>query len=106
VQVGIVAHALLPGVVLEVAGEGLEVHPGAEVAARPGDDGDAEVGVLVDLDPGVVHPRHHLHRQGVLALRAVERDDRDVAVALEEEVRFGHGVLQGGKQGANGLTLN
>ena len=56
---------------------------------------DPDVGVLVDLEPGVVHPHEHLGAEGVPLGRSVQRDDGDVAVPLEQQVRRFVGVSSG-----------
>ncbi len=86
VEVGVVGEPLLPLVGAESAGERLQVHARAEVAACAGDDGHPDRGVGVDLDPGVVHPSQHLQAEGVALLGAVQGDHRDRAAALEEQV--------------------
>jgi hypothetical protein len=91
VQIGVGVEPRRPLVVGVPGRHGLQVGPRAEVAAGAGDDRHADLGVLVDLDPGVVHPHEHLAGQRVAGLRAVEGDGGDVAVALEEQVGIGHG---------------
>ena len=87
-EVGIVGEPLLPFVGLEAACERLEVHPCTEVPAGTRHDGHTNVGVAVDLQPGVVHADEHLARQGVALCRTVQRDDDD----RDRVAREGDGV--------------
>ena len=87
VQVGIGLEPRRPLVVAVPARHLLEVGTGAEVAAGSGDDHHPDVGVAIDLHPGVGHPDQHLARDGVLGLGPVEGEDGDVAVDLETGVR-------------------
>ena len=91
VQIGVGVEPGRPLVIGVTSRHGLEVSAGAEVSAGSGDDRGADLRVLVDLHPGVVHPHEHLPGQRVAGLRTVERHGRDVAVALEDDVGVAHG---------------
>lgn len=78
------------GISRRLGGHVLEVGAGAEVAARTGEDGDTDLGVVVDLIPGVDHDRHHLAGDGVLTLGgAIHGHDENVATLLHEAMRRG-----------------
>ena len=64
--------------------------PEQNVPPAPVEHADPQLGVLVELDPGVVHAGEHLRRQRVLRLGPVHRHDEDVAAALGQQVGLGH----------------
>ena len=57
-----------------------------------GEDADPQFGVGVELLPGVVGTDEHLPAERVAGVRPVQGDGENVPVALDEQVRFGHGV--------------
>ena len=63
--------------------------PEQNVPPRAGEDAAAEVVVLGQLDPGVVHAGEHLGAERVLGLGPVHRHHEDVAAALGEQVGLG-----------------
>jgi hypothetical protein len=87
VQVGIGPEAVaVPLPRHAVPGEGLEVHPGAEAAARPREHDGADRVVGVGLGPAVVEADQHRQRERVLRLRPVEREHQCGALAPHGEV--------------------
>src|SRR3954451_10067785 len=76
----------------------LQAHAGAEASARAGEHADAETVVGVELvEPGG-DPLGQGPVDGVAGVRAVERDDLDAAVALDEN---GRGLLGIGSHAPN-----
>lgn len=69
------------------------VHSTAESATRPGDDDNADIGVHIGTDDGIVPLIEHLVIEGVETLRLVQRNRRD-ALADGVQNRFvGHEQL-------------
>src|SRR5690606_31404822 len=81
-----VPAAALEGVAGVLGGHGLEVGARAERATGAGEDGDADLGIAVDLVPGVAHDRHHLAGERVARLRAVHGHDEDMVALLDQAV--------------------
>ena len=65
--------------------EGLEVHAGAEAAARAGEDADGERVVAVELVQRGGDPLRHRAVDGVAGLGTVDRDDEDRVAALGQD---------------------
>src|SRR5205807_6158284 len=86
-------EAVAVGVLLGAGGEGLEVHARTEVAACAGEDGNAQLVVVLELLPRVVHHHEHLGREGVLSLRTIHGEGEDVAVAFDKQVCHGATLL-------------
>jgi hypothetical protein len=77
----------------DVAGqERLEVHPGAEGAARAGQHAHAQPGIGVELVQCRRNPPGERPVRGVARLRPVHRDHQDRLVAFDQHL-VGHAAL-------------
>ncbi len=56
-------------------GERLEVHAGAEVSARTGEDRHRQLGGVVQFVHGIGEPLHHRKVERVTRFRTIDRDD-------------------------------
>ena len=71
-------------------GELPDVGAGGEGALAAAEDDGPDLGVAVELAEGAHERVHELERERVQLLRAVEQDDPDAAVALDEDDRLLH----------------
>jgi hypothetical protein len=89
VEVRVALEPRRPFALRPAAGHGLEVAARAEVPAGAREDRDADLLVLLDLDPCVRQADEHLRAEGVSRLGPVEDDRRDVALLPQDDVGFG-----------------
>jgi hypothetical protein len=67
-----------------------DIHARAEGGALAGEDGHAQLVVLVELVPGVIEAAHHLAVDGVALLGTVQGNDEDMSVLLDDDGGLGH----------------
>ena len=67
----------------------LQVHAGAEVAPRSGQDADPDIGIVVDAVPGFDHDREHFAGEGVAGFWTIHRHDEGVSALFDEGVAHG-----------------
>ena len=80
-------------------GERLEVHPGAEVAARTGQDPHTHVVVRVERSQRVEDAEREVRVDGVARLGPVERDDADLVDGRRQD-----GLRHGARPARSGLA--
>ncbi len=76
---------------VELLDKTLHVAPSAEGSPAAGDHDDPHRCILAAGDDRIVEFGGQLHVEGVIGLRAIERDRRDAITDIEEDLCITHG---------------
>ena len=68
--------------------EGFQIHAGAEIAARAGEDADVQVVPRIELDHGRGQRLRDLQADGVAYVRPVDRHDLHMAFDTDQDGSF------------------
>ena len=91
-DVGLAHHAFHPfiaGLARAELRDLRKVHPRTEGVALACQDRDAEFGVFVESNPGVVESTHHFRVDAILLFRPIQGDGEDVTLLFDDDGRHG-----------------